>query len=57
MVIDLVITVAGAVLLLLAAFAGIIAVQGRKSAEAMIAPQGTRFGDARRLIAGSGCRS
>jgi hypothetical protein len=49
MLIDLVITVAGAVLLLLAAFAGIIAVQGRKSADVLIAPQGTRFGEARRL--------
>ena len=49
MFMDLAITVSGGVLLLLAACAGLLAVQGRKSSGARIAPRGTGFGVARRL--------
>ena len=50
MVIDIILTIAGAGVLLLLTFGGLIATQGRKSASFLIAPRGARFGEASGLV-------
>ena len=54
MVIDIILTIAGAGVLLLLTFGGLIATQARKSEQLLVAPRGARFGDASRLARRTG---
>jgi hypothetical protein len=49
MVIDVILAVAGSAVLLLLTFSTLIAGQGRRSDQLLVAPRGARFGDASRL--------
>jgi hypothetical protein len=49
MVIDVILALAGVALLLLLTFGGLIATEGRKSDQLLVAPRGARFGEASRL--------
>jgi hypothetical protein len=49
MVIDVILTIAGVGVLLLLTFGALIAAQGRRSDQLLVAPRGARFGDASRL--------